>query len=108
MYAIVQTKGFQIRMEPENTVRVPKLDGEPGEEVKLENVLMCRDGDTIFMGQPFIKGAIVRASIVSHERGKKVRGLKFKRRKNYRRHWGHRQDYTLLRIEELSLPKDLQ
>lgn len=108
MYVIVQTGGTQVRMSPEETVKVPRLEGEPGARITFETVLMCRDGDTLFLGKPFVEGATVQASILSQERGPKIRASKFKRRKKYRRRWGHRQDYTVLKIEELALPESLQ
>jgi len=108
MYGIVKTGGTQVRVTPEKSVQIPKIQGEPGDKVELSSVLMCRDGDMLYIGTPYVEGAIVRASIVSHERGQKIRGMKFKRRKKYRRRWGHRQDYTVIHIDEVSIPKEIR
>ncbi len=104
MFAIVESGGKQFRVEPDGKIRVPKMIGEPGEGINLDRVLLCQDGDRVALGSPFVEGAIVNATIVSHDRGAKIRGFKFKRRKNYRRRWGHRQDYTLIQIGELAIP----
>ena len=104
MYAIVESGGMQFRMEPAAKVSVPLLEGEPGDTVSFETVLMCQDGDTVTVGTPYVPGALVKATIVEQARDVKIRGLKFKRRKNYRRHWGHRQNITVLHIDELNIP----
>lgn len=108
MYGIVEAGGKQVRVTPAESVQIPKIQGEPGDTVELTSVLMCRDGDMLYIGTPYVEGAVVRGSIVSHERGPKIRGMKFKRRKNYRRRWGHRQDYTVIHIDEVSIPKEIQ
>jgi large subunit ribosomal protein L21 len=106
MYAIVESGGMQFRMEPAATVSVPRLEGEPGETVSIETVLMCQDGDVVTIGKPYVEGALVTATIVEQARDEKIRGVKFKRRKKYRRHWGHRQDITVLHVDELTIPSE--
>jgi large subunit ribosomal protein L21 len=108
MYGIVEAGGKQVRVTPAESVQIPKVQGEPGDKIELSTVLMCRDGDTLYLGTPYVEGAVVRAAIISHERGPKIRGMKFKRRKKYRRRWGHRQDYTVIQIEEVSIPEEIQ
>ncbi|MBN1425403.1 50S ribosomal protein L21 [Candidatus Fermentibacteria bacterium] len=105
MYMIVEAGGMQFRLEPNGMVKVPLMPAEPGQSVNLEHVLACEDEHGVVLGRPFIEGAVARATVVSHGRGPKIRGFKFKRRKNYRRHWGHRQGYTELRVDELVVPR---
>ncbi|MGD8396794.1 MAG: 50S ribosomal protein L21 [Candidatus Eiseniibacteriota bacterium] len=98
MYAVVRIQGQQLRVEPEQTVRVPRLAAEVGERLALREVLAVHDGDSLRIGQPLLDGAEVDAEVVAHPRGPKLRVFKFKRRKDYRRVKGHRSDLTELRI----------
>ncbi len=104
MYMIVQSGGMQFRLEPHATVRVPRLSEEPGRQLSLTHVLACGDGERVLVGRPFVEGARAEVTVVSHGRGTKIRGFKFKRRKNYRRRWGHRQWYTELKVDSLVIP----
>jgi large subunit ribosomal protein L21 len=97
-YAIFKAAGQQFRAEEDRVVRVPKLDGDPGAKVTFDEVLLTSDGDKVKAGQPTVKGAKVTAEIVRHGRGKKVVVFRFKRRKNYRKKTGHRQDFTEIKI----------
>ena len=102
MYAVVQTGGKQYRLGVGDNVRVEKLAGELGEVVELPQVLVIGDGEKVSIGDPVIAGASVKAEIVSHGRGKKIRVFKMKRRKKYRRTQGHRQSFTQLRVTEIT------
>ena len=97
MYAVIRTGGKQYRVSEGDTIRVEKLDGDVGSTVELKEVLMV-GGDTVTVGKPLVKGAVVTAQIVAQDRAKKIIVFKFKRRKNYRRKNGHRQPYTELRV----------
>ena len=79
-------------------MRVPKLDVEPGKKVTFDEVLLTSDGEKVKAGQPMVKGAKVVAEVVGHGRGEKIIVFKFKRRKNYRKKTGHRQDFTEIKI----------
>ncbi len=103
MYAIFQTGGKQYRVAPGDVVRVEKLPGEPGSRVEFQHVYAIRQGE-LMTGQPLIKGACVRGTIVSHGRAAKVRVLKYKRKKQYRRTLGHRQNFSEVRINEIVAP----
>ncbi|MCU0612786.1 MAG: 50S ribosomal protein L21 [Candidatus Eisenbacteria bacterium] len=105
MFMIVETGGMQFRLEPSRTVKVPLLKSEPGQHVCLNHVLAIEDDHGVTLGRPFVEGAEARTTVVGHGRGPKIRGFKFKRRKNYRRRWGHRQGYTELKVEELVVPQ---
>jgi large subunit ribosomal protein L21 len=98
MYAIVNINGVQTRLEPDTVVSVPLLTGEPGQKLTFEQVLMVADGDRISVGQPYVKGAKATVEVVEHFRGPKLRIFKFKRRREYRRRRGHRDELTRLRV----------
>ena len=102
-YAIFRAAGQQFRAAKGETVRVPKLDGEPGSKVTFEEVLLSSDGKKVKAGQPTVKGARVVGQIVRHGRENKLFVFRFKRRKNYRRKTGHRQDYTEIKVTDLKL-----
>lgn len=103
MYAIIRLGGHQYRAEPGKTLRLQSMDVEPGETVKFEEVLLGADGETIKVGAPMLSGASVSAEVVRHGRGEKIIIFKHKRRKNYRRKQGHRQGFTEVRVNEISL-----
>ncbi|NND64437.1 MAG: 50S ribosomal protein L21 [Gammaproteobacteria bacterium] len=101
MYAVIATGGKQYRVQPGQTVKVEKLDAEPGATVTLDRVLLVGDGENVTLGEPLVKGSTVTASVARHGRSKKVDVIKFKRRKGYRRTRGHRQHFTELKIEDV-------
>lgn len=101
MFAIVKTGGKQYRVAPGDQIVVERLDGDVGAEISLGHVLAIGDGDSGAIGRPTLADAAVRARIVQQPRGTKVIVFKKKRRKNYRRKHGHRQELTVLRIEEI-------
>ncbi len=98
MYAIIETGGKQVRVEPGSKIRVERLHAEVGENIQFDNVLLVADGAETVVGTPHVDDSPVCAKILEHGRGKKIRVIKLKRRKNYRRTYGHRQDYTELEI----------
>lgn len=98
MYAIVNINGVQTRLEPDAVVAVPLLTGDPGQKLTFDQVLLVADGDRIAVGQPYVKGASATAEVVEHFRGPKLKIFKFKRRREYRRRRGHRDDLTRLRV----------
>jgi len=102
MYAIVNINGIQTRVTPDEVIVVPRLQGEPGAKLTFENVLLVGDGDSITVGQPFVKGALLTAEVVEHFRGPKLRIFKFKRRREYRRRRGHRDERTRLRVTAIT------
>ena len=99
MFAIVKTGGKQYRVEPGLKLRVEKLDAEPGATVELPVLLL--GGEKTVVGTPVVEGASVVAEVLGHGRGKKIIVGKFRRRKDYRRKNGHRQDYTEIRIKAI-------
>jgi large subunit ribosomal protein L21 len=103
MYAIVRTGGKQYQVANGDQVRVEKLEGNVGDSVDLNDVLMVVDGEEVQVGQPVLENARVTATIAEQGKGKKVIVFKKKRRKGYRLKKGHRQAYTALKIVEISL-----
>jgi large subunit ribosomal protein L21 len=97
MYAVVKTGGKQYKVAIGDRLKVEKLAAEAGSSVALGDVLMVADGDSIDVGAPNLDTSVT-ATIVSHGRGEKVKVFKMRRRKNYRRTQGHRQDYTEVEI----------
>jgi large subunit ribosomal protein L21 len=101
MYAIIKTGGKQYRVKAGEQVRVEALAAEVGATVSLEEVLLVGTGEGVKLGAPFVSGAKVKATVVAHGRGDKVRIFKLRRRKHYQRTQGHRQSYTDLRIDDI-------
>jgi large subunit ribosomal protein L21 len=101
MFAIVKTGGKQYRVAPGDQIVVERIAGDVGGEVSIVDVLAIADGDSNSIGRPTLADAWVRAKIVQQPRGTKIIVFKKKRRKNYRRKRGHRQELTVLRIEEI-------
>ncbi len=101
MYAIIDHAGRQVRVEQGQEVKFPLLAGEPGANVTMDRVLLLGDSGEARIGQPLVSGASVDATILSHGRERKIIVFKFKRRKGYRRKNGHRQDFTILRINAI-------
>ena len=101
MYAVVRTGGKQVRVAPGKAVRVECLPGAVGEPVAFDEVLLVAGEGEPRLGRPLVAGARVVGTIVRHGRGRKLTIFKSKRRKNYRRKQGHRQDFTEVRVEAI-------
>jgi large subunit ribosomal protein L21 len=101
MYAIIRSGGKQYRVKAGEQVRVEALAAEVGSSVSLEEVLLVGAGDGVKVGAPLVSGAKVKATVVSHGRGDKVKIFKLRRRKHYQKTQGHRQSYTELRIDDI-------
>jgi len=109
MYAVVETGGKQYRMTPGDTVRVERLDGEVGESVTLDQVLLVAGDDgAVTVGSPTVDGVTVTAEIVGHGRGQKILVFKYKPKANYRRRQGHRQPYTELKVTAVGAAETVQ
>ncbi len=101
MYAVIRTGGKQHRVEPGRSVRVDRLAGAVGDSVELNEVLLVGGEGDARVGQPLVAGARAVGTITAQGRGPKLRVFKMKRRKNYRRRSGHRQDFTEIRVEKI-------
>ena len=102
MYAIIRTGGKQYQVQPGNIIEVEKLDAETGSEITLNDVLLVNDGENVKIGSPLVENSSVKATVLAHDRSRKVIVFKFKRRKNYRRKRGHRR-FHRLRIQEINI-----
>lgn len=98
MYAVIKTGGKQYRVSAGAKLRVEQLAAEVGTEVIIDQVLMVADGEKVHVGTPLVQGAAVKATILSHGRGDKVKIYKHRRRKHYKKQGGHRQWYSELFI----------
>jgi large subunit ribosomal protein L21 len=101
MYAVVKTGGKQYKVAPGEKLKVEQIPADVGAEVILDQVLLVGEGESVRLGQPTVAGATVKATVVSHGRGDKVKIFKMRRRKHYQKHQGHRQGFTELRIESI-------
>ena len=104
MYAVIKTGGKQYRVEPGGEVKVEKLPGHAGDEITFDQVLLTSDGDTVNVGKPFLENAKVVGRLTRQARNRKIIVFKYKRRKGYRKKRGHRQDFSLVKIEEIMHP----
>jgi large subunit ribosomal protein L21 len=101
MYAVIKTGGKQYRVESGAQVRVELLVAEVGADIAFEEVLLVGAGDGVKVGAPFVSGAKVTGTVVSHGRGDKVKIFKLRRRKHFAKTQGHRQSYTEVRINDI-------
>lgn len=102
MYALVEIQGKQYKAEQGKTLKVDKIGKDAGEVVVFDSVLMLRNDEKTAVGTPFVQGAQVKATVQEHGRNPKVVVYKYKRRKGYARKKGHKQHYSLLRVEEIA------
>lgn len=105
MFVVVETGGKQYKVSVGSMVNVEKLKANVGDEVVLDKVLLVGKEDEVIIGQPYVEGAKVIARVVRQDKYPKVIVFKFKRKKHYRRKYGHRQPYTQLSIKEIVLPQ---
>ncbi len=100
MQAVIMVGGKQHQVSPGEVIRVERLSGDAGDTVEFQRVLAVED-KTLKLGTPLLNGAKVRGEILAHGRAEKIRVLKYKRKKQYRKTTGHRQAYTEVRINEI-------
>jgi large subunit ribosomal protein L21 len=101
MYALIEIKGKQYKAEKGGLLKVDLFEDEKGSSLELGNVLLLSDDSGVRVGSPYLQGVTVKAVVEDHMRDKKIIGFKYKKRKNYRRSWGHRQWHTLLKVEDI-------
>jgi large subunit ribosomal protein L21 len=98
MYAVIKAGGKQYRVASGEKLKIEQVAADVGSEIVLDQVLMVADGEVVTLGTPTLAGALVKAKVISHGRGEKVRIFKMRRRKHYRKSQGHRQNYTEIEI----------
>ena len=101
MYAIVEFMGKQYNVENGASIKVDKINAEPGTAINIETVLLV-SGDTITVGSPYVQGAKVSATVEAHGKDEKIIVFKYKPKKDYRRKQGHRQQFSIIKIGEIS------
>ena len=102
MYAVIKTGGKQYKVSAGEKLKVESIAAEVGAEIVLDQVLLVADGDAVTTGTPLVAGATVKATVVSHGRGEKLKIFKMRRRKHYRKTLGHRQNYTEIQISGIT------
>ena len=99
MFAIIKTGGKQYKVSEGDVIKVEKIEAEAGDKIEFDQVLMVA-GDDVKVGSPVVEGAKVSAEVLDQKKDKKIVIFKFKAKKNYRKKKGHRQPYTLVKIEK--------
>lgn len=102
MYAVILTGGKQYRVSEGDKLRIESLPVATGDTVTLDKVLLVADGTNINVGKPYLEGSKVTATVLGNGRGEKIRIVKFRRRKHYQKVTGHRQNYTEIKIDNIS------
>jgi large subunit ribosomal protein L21 len=100
MYALVEFLGKQYKAEKGRTIKVSRVDAEPGAPLTIDKVLLV-SGDTVTVGKPYVAGASVSAVVDSHGKDKKIIVFKYIPKKDYRRKKGHRQEYSIIKINDI-------
>lgn len=101
-YAVVASGGKQYKVKEGDILKVEKLDGEVGQEISFDNVLMVSDGENVRIGQPLLEQVSVNGEIVEQGKHRKVLVFKYKKRKRYRKKQGHRQAFTAVKIQSIN------
>ncbi|MDF1678264.1 MAG: 50S ribosomal protein L21 [Legionellaceae bacterium] len=102
MYAVIKTGGKQYRVKKGDVLKVESLPAEAGSEVNFSDVMLIVDGEKSTVGTPLISKAVVKANVLSNGRHKKVKIIKFRRRKHHMKQMGHRQNYTEVEITAIN------
>ena len=102
MFAVIESGGKQHKVSEGDSLQVELLTGEEGSKVEFDKVLMISDGDNSKIGSPYVENAKVTGKLVSHDKHDKIKVFKMKRRKDYRRTYGHRQSFSQVLIESIS------
>ena len=103
MYAVIKTGGKQYRVSSGEKLKVEQLAADVGSQITIDQVLLVADGDKVSIGQPLVTGAKVQATVVNHGRDDKVRIFKLRRRKHYKKQQGHRQNFTEIQVDKISV-----
>ena len=100
MYAIVEFKGKQYKAEKGAVLKVDRIEAAPGSALDIDSVILV-SGETVKVGSPYVPGVKVSATVEAHEKAKKIIVFKYKPKKDYRRKKGHRQQYSVIRIQDI-------
>ncbi|GHV67158.1 50S ribosomal protein L21 [Spirochaetia bacterium] len=100
MYVLVEFKGKQYKAEKGAVLKVDRIDAEPGSSLDIDSVLLV-SADSVTVGAPYVPGVKVSATVEAHEKGKKIIVFKYMPKKDYRRKQGHRQQYSIIKIQDI-------
>ncbi len=103
MYAVIKAGGKQYRVNSGDEVRIEKMQGEVGDSITFDQVLLTSDGENVRVGKPFLEDTKVTGRITRQGKNRKIVVFKYKRRKGYRKNVGHRQQFTQVKIEDIAL-----
>ena len=106
MYAVFESGGLQFNAEEGSLLKVPHMAHKAGEVITIDKVMLVKDGENAFAGTPYLESARVEAEVVDEGRARKIDVYKFKRRTKYRKHTGHRQKYTEIKIKKIIPPEN--
>lgn len=101
MYAVIKTGGKQYKVAPGEQLKFESIVADVGSTISFEEVLLVADGDNLKVGSPLVGGGVVKAEVIGHGRGDKIRIVKHRRRKHYHKEQGHRQNFTEVKITEI-------
>jgi large subunit ribosomal protein L21 len=102
MYAVIKTGGKQYKVSAGEKLKIESILADVGSEIVLDQVLLVADGENLTAGTPLVAGAAVKAMVVAHGRGEKIKIFKLRRRKHFRKTLGHRQNYTEIQISGIT------
>ncbi|PCI38778.1 MAG: 50S ribosomal protein L21 [Thiotrichales bacterium] len=105
MFAVIESGGQQHKVAENTVFQVDKLEKEIGDKVDFKTIMFCDDKNNTTVGAPYLEDCEVTGEVVEQYRGKKINVIKFKRRKNYLRRYGHRSYYTKIKITKITLKK---
>ena len=100
-FAVIQISGTQLKVAEGKEYEVEKIAGEKGDKVEITEVLLVNDGKETKVGEPFVKDAKVELEITSQKKGEKIKGLKYKAKSRYRKHYGHRAEITKVLVKKI-------
>ena len=105
MFAVIEAGGKQYKVAKNDVISVEKMDVKPGAEIKINKVLLAKEGNSVQVGSPYVKGSHVVCEVVRQAREAKVIAFKYKRRKSEKKKIGHRRDVTVLKVKEIEIAK---
>ncbi len=105
MYAVFKSGGKQYRVSKGEKLKLEKLETDVGKKVVFDQVLSIGEGKDINIGTPYLSDVTVEAKVLDEGKNKKIEVVKFKRRKNYKRNFGHRQHYSLIEVTNINVKK---
>ena len=103
MFAVIESGGKQVKIQEGDTIQVEKLEGGDNSIIILDKVLLIADGENVSVGQPYLEGVSISTTKVKDDKAKKVIIFKFRRRKSWDKKIGHRQPYSVLKIDKINL-----